>query len=469
MSGVEESEMNSSGTNISQAAGLKKIAIAMGSAILTVISFAPNVRAQASPLPPKGEADVHEIYERLLPQIEKIPIFDNHAHPAFADDTDVDAMAAPEGESEAFRIRETNPELAAAAKGLFGYPYHDFSPEHGKWLEAKTAEMKKQQGSKYFSNILDRVGIETVLANRVAMPDYLEPTRFRWVFFVDTLMFPFDNSQLEKRDSDEALYLHLQERVLQRYMKQVGVSKLPDDLAGYETLIHNIVADNQKRGGVAMKFEAAYFRSLYFSDPSRDEVEPIYRKYHAGGTPTNDEYRIFQDYVFRRLLDSALALHVPVHFHSAVGIGDYYNLQNGNGLRLENVLRDPRYLGVTFVLLHGCYPYEREAIWLAAMKNVYLDSSLMELIMYPAALKNSLRQWLEVFPDKIIFGTDAFPFNDALGAEVTFWFGVNSARKALAAALAEMVAEGEVTEARALELAHGYLHDNAAKLYPPLK
>jgi predicted TIM-barrel fold metal-dependent hydrolase len=218
-----------------------------------------------------------------------------------------------------------------------------------------------------------------------------------------------------------------------------------------------------------MKFEAAYFRSLYFSDPSRDEVEPIYRKYHAGGIPTNDEYRIFEDYVFRRLLDSAIALHLPVHFHSAVGIGDYYNLRNGNGLQLENVLRDPRYLGVTFVLLHGCYPWERQAIWLSAMKNVYLDSSLMELLMYPAALKDSLRQWLEVFPDKIVFGTDAFPFNDALGAEVTFWFGVNSARKAIAAALAEMVAEGEVTEARALELAHGYLHDNAAKLYPPLK
>jgi hypothetical protein len=329
--------------------------------------------------------------------------------------------------------------------------------------------MKKQEGAKYFSNILDRVGIETVLANRVAMPDYLEPTRFRWVFFVDSLLFPFDNTQLEKRDSDEALYLHLQERVLLRYMKQEGVSNLPGDLAGYEALIRNIVADNQKRGGVAMKFEAAYFRSLYFSDPSREEVEPIYRKYHAGGIPTNDEYRVFEDYVFRRLLDSALAFHVPVHFHSAVGIGDYYNLRNGNGLQLENVLRDPRYLGVTFVLLHGCYPYERQAIWLSAMKNVYLDSSFMELIMYPAALKDSLRQWLEVFPDKIIFGTDAFPFNDALGAEVTFWFGVNSARKALAAALAEMVAEGEVTEARALELAHGYLHDNAAKLYPPLK
>jgi len=461
--------MDSAGMNVPQAAMPKSIAITAAVFFFASISCAPRTCAQASPLPPKGEADVREIYERLLPQIEKIPIFDNHAHPAFADDTDVDAMAAPEGASEAFRIRETNPELAAAAKLLYGYPYDDFAPEHAKWLEAKTTEMKKQQGAKYFSNILDRVGIETVLANRVAMPDYLEPARFRWVFFVDSLLFPFDNTQLEKRDSDEALYLHLQERVLRRYMKQEGVSNLPGDLAGYEALIRNIVADNQKRGGVAMKFEAAYFRSLYFSDPSRDEVEPIYRKYHAGGIPTNDEYRIFEDYVFRRLLDSALAFHVPVHFHSAVGIGDYYNLRNGNGLQLENVLRDPRYLGVTFVLLHGCYPWERQAIWLAAMKNVYLDSSFMELIMYPAALKDSLRQWLEVFPDKIVFGTDAFPFNDALGAEVTFWFGVNSARKALAAALAEMVAEGEVTEARALELAHGYLHDNAAKLYPPLK
>jgi hypothetical protein len=29
-----------------------------------------------------------------------------------------------------------------------------------------------------------------------------------------------------------------------------------------------------------------------------------------------------------------------------------------------------------------------------------------------------------------------------------------------------MVATGEVTEAKALEMAHGYLHDNAVKLYP---
>ena len=44
-----------------------------------------------------------------------------------------------------------------------------------------------------------------------------------------------------------------------------------------------------------------------------------------------------------------------------------------------------------------------------------------------------------------------------------------SARTALAAALAELVAEGAFTEAKALELARMYLHDNAAKLYGDMK
>jgi hypothetical protein len=65
----------------------------------------------------------------------------------------------------------------------------------------------------------------------------------------------------------------------------------------------------------------------------------------------------------------------------------------------------------------------------------------------------------------VTFGTDCFPYNEVLGAEESYWLGVQSAREALAAALAEMISEGEVTETQALELAHGYLHDNAVKLY----
>jgi predicted TIM-barrel fold metal-dependent hydrolase len=99
------------------------------------------------------------------------------------------------------------------------------------------------------------------------------------------------------------------------------------------------------------------------------------------------------------------------------------------------------------------------------LTNVYLDASLGELIQYPSAFKETLKMWLETFPEKITFGTDCFPYNEVLGAEESYWLGAESARTALAAALAEMMSENEITEARALELAHGYLHDNAVKLY----
>ena len=132
---------------------------------------------------------------------------------------------------------------------------------------------------------------------------------------------------------------------------------------------------------------------------------------------------------------------------------------------LENVLRDPRYDSVTFVLLHGGFPYDREAIWLAARKNVLLDSSLVELYLYPSEFKNALKYWLSIYPDKVMFGSDAFPFNEALGAEEAYWLSIQSSREALAAALAELVSEHAFTEEQATKVAHGYLHDNAVDLY----
>ncbi|HXP09808.1 MAG TPA: amidohydrolase family protein, partial [Acidobacteriaceae bacterium] len=146
--------------------------------------------------------------------------------------------------------------------------------------------------------------------------------------------------------------------------------------------------------------------------------------------------------------------------------GDFYSVSGGNVLNLENVLRDPRYGNVNFVLLHGGYPFQDLAIWLAARENVFLDSSLMGLYLYPADLAEVLRHWLLLYPDKVVFGSDAFPFNEAIGAEESDWLAIESARKALAAALSRMILNGEVSEQRALAFAHGYLHDNAARIYP---
>jgi hypothetical protein len=108
--------------------------IRFSAAFLLACACASAARAQAKPLP---SGDVQKIYDRLLKQIDRIPIYDNHSHATFPDDSDMDAMASPPEESTVLRLRDTNPEFVAAAKSLFGYPYDDFAPEHAKWLIEK--------------------------------------------------------------------------------------------------------------------------------------------------------------------------------------------------------------------------------------------------------------------------------------------------------------------------------------------
>ena len=438
-----------------------------GLGVTLAAGMAYSAAGQARPYP---SGDGRKTYERLLKRIDAMPMYDNHSHPGFADDTDVDAMAAPPDESSTLRLREDNPEFVAAAKALFAYPYEDFQPQHAKWLADKAKAAEQAGGVAYFDTILDKLNVDICLANRAMMAPYLDPKRFHWVFFGDSFFFPFDNTQQTESTPDMGVYIPLQQKMLGRYKKQEGVEGLPNDLAGYEDFVRRTMTDNhQKHGGVAIKFEAAYFRTLYFSDPPREHVDAIYNKYRAGGVPTPGEYHEFQDYIFRVMVDQAGKLHLPMHFHSAVGIGDYFSLRNGNVLNLENVLRDPRYKDVTFVLLHGGWPYEREAALLTAVKNVYLDTSFQSEMLYPSQFKDVLKQLLTLFPDKMMYGSDAFPFNEALGAEESFWLAARTSRTALAAALAELVDEGAITETKALELARNYLHDNAARLYGDLK
>ena len=163
------------------------------------------------------------IYQRLLPQISRIKLFDHHAHPAVAGDADVDIAPPPPG-STPLRMREDNPEPIAAARALFAFPYADLAGAHARWLVDRKAALKRARpGPQYFNDILDKIGIETSMANRVAMADYLDPARFKWVFFVDCFMFPFDNSALASRNPDEAVYMPLQTKLRLHYAQQLGI------------------------------------------------------------------------------------------------------------------------------------------------------------------------------------------------------------------------------------------------------
>src|SRR5579864_3222991 len=119
---------------------MTKTAARLSLGILLAAGMACSAFAQAKPFP---TGDLQKTYERLLREIDKIPMYDNHAHPGYADDSDVDAMASPPDESATLRLRDDNPEFVAGAKALFGYPYDDLKPDHAKWLADKKAAAEK--------------------------------------------------------------------------------------------------------------------------------------------------------------------------------------------------------------------------------------------------------------------------------------------------------------------------------------
>jgi predicted TIM-barrel fold metal-dependent hydrolase len=68
-------------------------------------------------------------------------------------------------------------------------------------------------------------------------------------------------------------------------------------------------------------------------------------------------------------------------------------------------------------------------------------------------------------PEKVLFGTDAAAYGPDTGWELAAWVGTTTARRALAIALTDMMRSGDVSRARAEEIATMVLRTNAAKLY----
>ena len=65
----------------------------------------------------------------------------------------------------------------------------------------------------------------------------------------------------------------------------------------------------------------------------------------------------------------------------------------------------------------------------------------------------AFRRWLERNPEKVLYGTDAYPFSDLMGWEESLWMANKTARAALALALESMQRDHEITREQALHLA----------------
>ncbi|MEV8427355.1 amidohydrolase family protein [Streptomyces sp. HUAS 31] len=210
----------------------------------------------------------------------------------------------------------------------------------------------------------------------------------------------------------------------------------------------------RRPGVVAVKSVAAY-RTGFDLDPARPPealVVAAARQWLADGG------RLADPVLVRHLLWTAVDLGLPLQLHT--GFGD-------NDIRLHRV--DPTHLtdwlhltrGTIPVLLLHCWPYQRQAAYLAAVfEQVYLDVGLTLHHVGPARSRAILAEALEITPfRKLLYSSDAY------GLAELYRLGALAFRRGLGELLQDLVDADELGLPDALRIAAWAAGDNARRLY----
>lgn len=408
-------------------------------------------------------------YIELSEFISKIKAVDNHAHANTIDPNDKGSDALPLdglGNIELpIRVRPESQVWVDAAKALYGFTGAELNPKALKDLMDTEQNVLKQKTEKFSEWALDQAGIEVMFANRITMTGLSSP-RFRWVTYLDALLFPLSNKAEAAVTPDRKMLYPLEDQLLKKYLSDLNISKLPATLDEYLKQVVTATMEAQKKGGcMAVKFEVAYLRSLDFEKADLQPASQVYLQYVKGGEPSHEKYKLLQDYLFRYIAREAGRLGLAVHIHSFPGAGNYYVAAGNDPLLLESVFNDPELRNTKFVILHAGGTFSKSTSAMLWKPNVFADIALLTQVWTPDQLARELRDWLSQFPEKILFATDAVAFGPGLGWEMSAWVASTTGREALSIALSEMVIHHEISLDRAKEIATMVMRTNASKLY----
>jgi predicted TIM-barrel fold metal-dependent hydrolase len=222
----------------------------------------------------------------------------------------------------------------------------------------------------------------------------------------------------------------------------------------------SIVNKARIRGYVAFKSIAAYRTGLGITNPSHRKAKAAFGPWKQMAERDGRIRLVSQplmDYLLGIALEAAAEHSLPVQFHTGFGDSDA-DLRGANPLLLRPLIEQTE---AKIVLLHGGWPYYREAAHLGSLyPNVWVDLSLA-IPFATTGIPVLLRDVLGMAPlSKVLFATDAFTMPEI------YWLAAKWGRWGLAEVLKEFVANGYFDEAGAYEVGEMILNGNARKLYP---
>jgi hypothetical protein len=417
-------------------------------------------------------APAQEPDARIAAYVNSIKAIDNHSHVPAVDrehDRGYDQLrcdALPPATGLPPAGLRFGADKQAGYRTLYGFEALTGSEAEIRQVTELQAAARREHGASIYAWVMEKAGIETVLANRTAMAPEMKAPQLRWAPYADALLFPLDNGAVKALNPDRRALFGMAEELRNAYLLAAGLKQVPATLNEYlDKVVRATLRTQKSAGALAIKFEAAYLRSLAFGPASKAEAARVYAKYAGGGAPGAGEYTRLQDFLFKQIAIEAGRLGLVVHFHTGTGCGEFFEDSGADAMLLSPALNDPELRSTRFVLLHGNQPRHGNVSLLILKPNVYADMSVLEYFTSPTELARILRPWLEIMPEHVMFGSDAGPFGPGLDWEETTVIGARNVRRALALVLSEMMRDGTLTESRAKDIAEMVLRGNAKQLY----
>jgi uncharacterized protein len=236
--------------------------------------------------------------------------------------------------------------------------------------------------------------------------------------------------------------------------------------AGLDELIEaadDRLGDLRAAGFSGLKSIAGYRTGLDIERWDRDDTISALAEARHELTSTG-RLRLAHKPLVDTLLHVALAQaarqEITIQFHVGYGDSDA-DLRRVSPLHLRVLFEDPAYRAVPIVMLHGCWPYYREASFLAALyPNAYLDLSYGIPYLGLAELRTVTAAALAAAPwTKLVYSSD--------GARVPelHWISAHDGRAVLGSALGDLVADGELAVGDAEEVGRMILAGTTSRLY----
>lgn len=213
---------------------------------------------------------------------------------------------------------------------------------------------------------------------------------------------------------------------------------------------------------IAVKNQSAYARKLDYEPVGTEVAAPLFARYLQDAKSLSaGEHKALQDHLFHYCVRQATEYQLPVKLHTGYYAGHsnmpLNRLRHNAGDMCELLRQHP---DTSFVIMHITYPYQDEAIAIAKhYPNAYIDMC-WAWIINPLAGVRFVKEFLMAAPaNKLLtFGGDYMPVELVPGH-------ARIARRGLAQALNELVAEGWLASREVPVLVERLMRGNAHELF----